>query len=349
MGAARANACRMTNEARPPHDVGARRLRASAAFGAVVLVMLLPVPLPSTAGMAAIERLLLAGPLLAVPLGLAAVVGARQATLHTAAVQPVFAAFALVSVVLGAGPAAIASAAVYAAWAAALAVEVAVSRLRAARRVAGSGLPALMRGLLSTPLDELLIDLGALYLPVGAGWLVLSRRGGPFLEFDEAIVALTAVHFHFAGFAAATVAGLVGRGLRGRRAHRVWAAPALVVGLGPPLVALGITFSPVVEVVSAVVLAAGVVGLAGVMLACSVPEAWRHSRVQAGALATSALSLFGTMALAVLYAKNEWAGTPNLAIPTMVLTHGVGNALGFATCGLWALGDERLNAASPLR
>jgi hypothetical protein len=45
------------------------------------------------------------------------------------------------------------------------------------------------------------------------------------------------------------------------------------------------------------------------------------------------------MGLAVVYAIGEFTGQTSINIPTMIRTHGMFNALGFATCGLvgWAI------------
>jgi hypothetical protein len=45
-----------------------------------------------------------------------------------------------------------------------------------------------------------------LYLPIGCAWLIASRLGLSPMGFQEPIVLLTAVHFHFAGFAAPLLA-----------------------------------------------------------------------------------------------------------------------------------------------
>jgi YndJ-like protein len=72
------------------------------------------------------------------------------------------------------------------------------------------------------------------YLVVGGVWLVISRWGGEPLGFQEPIVFLTAVHFHFAGFASAVLAGLTYERLRGAG----WTAflrcflPGVVLGPG---------------------------------------------------------------------------------------------------------------------
>ena len=179
--------------------------------------------------------------------------------------------------------------------------------------LAAAALPRLLgRGLCA----EALLDIGQLQLVVAAAWLTASR-GGLDTGFDATITALTAVHFHYAGFAAATIAGCVLRGVKAPLA-------GTVVALGPALVGLGIAFSPAVEVLSAVVLALGMLGLARAMVRL-------HP-----ALALPALPLLGTMALAMGYAGNEFVpgAIPSLNIPVMVQLHGVGNAVGFAALGL---------------
>ena len=58
-----------------------------------------------------------------------------------------------------------------------------------------------------------------LYLPIGAGWLVLYRLGVRPLGFADVIVLLTGVHFHYTGFVLPIVAGMVGRWLRAESAQ----------------------------------------------------------------------------------------------------------------------------------
>ena len=171
----------------------------------------------------------------------------------------------------------------------------------------------LQRGLCA----EALLDIGQLELPVAAGWLLASRAGWD-TGYDPAITALTAAHFHYAGFAAATVTGVVLRGVRAP-----WTGP--VIALGPPLVGLGIALSPAVEVLSATLLAAGMLGLA-----------WAMVRLDRR-LTVAALPLLFTMALALTWALQEFTGHHWLLLPRMAQLHGVLNALGFATLGLLLL------------
>ena len=98
-------------------------------------------------------------------------------------------------------------------------------------------------------LTEITLDMGLLFLPVGGGWLVLSRFGANPLDFPDIIILLTAVHFHFAGFAALIFTGLTGRVLVSTSAlvRTIYAGAAVGVISGTPLVAAGITFSPLLE------------------------------------------------------------------------------------------------------
>ena len=87
-----------------------------------------------------------------------------------------------------------------------------------------------------------------LYLPVGAAGLVTSRAGATPLGFEEPILLLFAVHYHFSGFAAPLLAGLLGRRLgqfQGSSCglspgwYRTFRLVAAGVVTGPLLLALG--------------------------------------------------------------------------------------------------------------
>lgn len=193
------------------------------------------------------------------------------------------------------------------------------------------------------------IDLGMIYLPVGAAWAVLARLGARPLGFSDVIVLATAVHFHYAGFVLPLLAGLAGRALPGRTARL--AASGVVVGV--PMVALGITLSAFAvrwpEWLAAWALAAACCLTAGLQagLAFRVfrgPSRWL--------LTISSLALLGGMALAAVYALGTFCGTPWLTIEDMVPLHGAVNAFGFALCGLigWnlALAEPPAAATAPM-
>ncbi|WP_226004904.1 YndJ family transporter [Natrinema salinisoli] len=190
------------------------------------------------------------------------------------------------------------------------------------------------------PLPELAIDAGLLYVPVAATFLCMHAAGVS-LRFAPIIVLLTGVHFHYAGFALPLVVGLTGRILTGEDgrfpatiAGRTTAAGTVVIVAGIVLIAIGITFSSLVEVVAVTAFTAGVVGFALRTLRDAVPEVPRPSGLL---LAVAALSLCWTMALAVAFAYSAVPGTPSLVtIPEMIRWHGSVNALGFALPALLA-------------
>ncbi|GGT72500.1 MULTISPECIES: YndJ family protein [Streptomyces] len=173
--------------------------------------------------------------------------------------------------------------------------------------------------------------LTALVTPSVAGLaLVTERAGHELLGFDLGILALTVPHFHFAGFAAALVAGLVCRTSEGPATRFA----ALSVPLGTLLVLLGYFVDDWAELAGALVLTAG-------MWAVALPT-WREIRtgtgdpVTRGLLAVSAVVLVATMLLALSWALGEATGLPHPSLTWMAATHGLGNALGFALCSLLA-------------
>jgi len=188
---------------------------------------------------------------------------------------------------------------------------------------------------------EIFVDAGMLFLPVGAGWLLASRFGTQPIGFGETIVLLTATHFHFAGFAAPILTGMAGRALVGARSvTSVFGVSGILVIAGTPLVAAGITFSPAVAMVGAVVISIGLVVLAVLVLG------WVLRRVNSFAtqtlLVVSSLSSVAAMVMACLYAYSIVAKSVIVDIPQMAMTHGVLNSFGFALCGLvaWSLARQ---------
>lgn len=183
-------------------------------------------------------------------------------------------------------------------------------------------------------LPQCSITAGMLYLPVGAAWLTASRLGIPVWQFAEPVVALTAAHFHYAGFTAPVMAGLVGARLPrtlSESGARVYLLTVLLVCVGPPLTALGITFSPALETVSALLVSGGLLLLSGLMLAVLAP---RVPVVPRCFLIVSALTPLVTMAMAALYALRGHIPIPPPLLSTMAAVHGLANAVGFGACGM---------------
>jgi hypothetical protein len=186
---------------------------------------------------------------------------------------------------------------------------------------------------------EIALAAGCLMLPVGGGWLVLSRRGAAPLGFEEPLILLTAVHFHYAAFATLVLTGLAGRAAGESRLFRRIAAGAVA---GPPLLAAGITLSPVLEIVAAATLVLALTALAGLTLVRIVP---RLGGVAGLLLTISSASILGGMALALAYAIGELTGIGLISLGRMARIHGPLNALGFVLGGLlgWALAPRNLH------
>ncbi len=188
-------------------------------------------------------------------------------------------------------------------------------------------------------------DVACVDLAVGGGWLVASRLGWRPMGIQEPIGLLTAVHFHFAGFATAMIAGATLRFAEVRFAGRDgwlrWLRRVVVLVLGMPfLVAAGFVISPGLKMGAAVVFSASVAGLAGFVWMCAGHVEGGTAR---GFLRTAAGAVFVGMALSGTYAVADFVKSELLPIPRMASTHGVLNAVGFCLLGLlgWMVESAR--------
>jgi YndJ-like protein len=177
-----------------------------------------------------------------------------------------------------------------------------------------------------------------LYLPVGCAWLVASRLGMTPMSFQEPIVLLTAVHFHFAGFAAPLLALAAGSAvkLESPAARRIFSAVAAGVLAGPGLLAAGFVIGPRMKLAMALVVAGSEAILALYFLAASRNL---RPRLAQTFIAISAVSVLFAMALAAVWAIGEFPLQPFVHLNEMARLHGTANAIGFTLCGLlgWTL------------
>jgi hypothetical protein len=199
--------------------------------------------------------------------------------------------------------------------------------------VASSGVSRLVaRGV--WPIEELSLDAGLIYLPVAGFWLVVYRLGIQPFGFSETIILLTVVHFHFAGFATPIIAGMTGRFLSS--SSRFDSPLRLVIVAlisSTPLVALGITFFPVIALVGAVILTIGTTMLGVITLGWVQPlMPTVFTRI---GLIVSSLANFAAMVMACLYAYSIACKILIFDIPTMARFHGLLNAFGFVACSLF--------------
>ena len=133
---------------------------------------------------------------------------------------------------------------------------------------AGVSIAAVLRLARQRPFtfDAAPLQAGPSFLAIGGAWILADRLGFYPLDFSPDIVRLTAVHFHYAGFALPLVAGL---SLRRRPGPAARVAAAGVIA-GVPAVAIGITASqlgatPLIETGAVALTAAASLVLAGVL------------------------------------------------------------------------------------
>jgi hypothetical protein len=200
---------------------------------------------------------------------------------------------------------------------------------------------------LREPRTTLAMAVGASFLFGGACWLVTSRAGAEPLGFSPAIVELTAVHFHYAGYIAPLVTMQLARRLEIVHSPRDRVARhcVAVILVATPVTAGGITFAPWLGAAGAVLFAAALSTASVLTLTTALSGIDGPARAW---LFVSSLSVLVPMGLAVAYALSRWLPTPGPSLRAMVWTHGLLNALGFAVCGVggW-LAVERDRAREP--
>jgi YndJ-like protein len=292
-----------------------------AGFGAVIWAGVAVLARIGIAPIGAIELIFLFALLVIVPLGLElARVIARDTPLTRFArrVQPAAAVLALVALLLPPGRPAGSLACVWM-------VVCLSTTLGAIVNLSSLARSRTHRSTRST-VHRVAIAVAQLDLGVGGAWFVASRFGLRPLGIQEPIGLLTAVHFHYAGFATAMIAATLLRfdEQRGERRWLKWLVAA-VVGM-PYVVAAGFVISPWLKMGAAAVFSAAVAALAVVLRSCAKRLQSRTARVL---FYVASASIFAGMVLSTAYALADFRGNDVLPIPQMARTHGVLNAVGF--------------------
>lgn len=178
-------------------------------------------------------------------------------------------------------------------------------------------------------LVQFVIAVARIDLAIGAAWLVASRLGMRPLGIQEPIGLLTAVHFHYAGFATATIAAAT---LQFAKTSRP-GLPRLVVMMivMPFILAAGFVISPLLKMAAAGLFSLSVAAFAVFLRSLAKRARDGMARVM---LQIASTTVFAGMVLAVAYAIADFAGSDALPIPQMARTHGILNAMGFCLPGL---------------
>jgi YndJ-like protein len=272
-----------------------------------------------------IDALLLFGPLVVVPLGLALLDrlpgggGSRFDLGLTLAAAALVAAFAM--------PAGLAAASLTLPW-----LVVTTFLAADAVRDAGWEWPGTV-GLLSV--------IAVSWLPLAAAHIVLSRSGLSYAGIARPLVELAGVHFTFAGFGATTLAVCLLPSLRGRR-RRVGEVTGWGLVAGSAIVAIGHVTADPVELVGTILVAVSVYGLA--LLGWGALPSGQVSRF---ILRLSAVAVFAPMLFALAYSWALSTDSAHLSYETIAAVHGSLNAFGFVGCGLlaWWIDRHRIGHA----
>src|ERR1041384_610113 len=293
----------------------------SATIGFTAWLLLLLTTTADSAPIELIHKIVFFAVLVIVPLGLSLVAPPNQNFIYKLSVpiQPIAALLTIASFFLDKG---IPAAALSSSW---LILTGLVALYGVTRLIARGG---------PYPLPELSIDAGLLYLPVAGAWLVVYRLGEQPFGYGELIILLTVVHFHFAGFATPIIAGMNGRVLASTDfPQRIYAFAVFGIIAAMPIVAAGITVSPLLGLIGTLLLSTALVILAVLTIGWVRPVI-SHPKRQI-TLILAALASCAAMGLASLYAYSLATHTLILTIPMMAMTHGILNAFGFVTCSLF--------------
>ncbi|MEE8601845.1 YndJ family transporter [Euzebya tangerina] len=199
------------------------------------------------------------------------------------------------------------------------------------RDLRGRPEPHAREGLLVTGAAAVAATSAPAYWTVGAAWLVLDRAAADPLAVGPAIVTLTAIHFHYAGFASIAILAATTR-LRAGARSRALALATIGVVLGSPLVAIGFAVYRPAQIAGAVVLT-----LSLWLWAVAAGPVRTSDRSRRALWALSRCSVFVGMPLATWWAIGSVTGVWAPTIPTMALTHGVVQGVGFVLCALLVL------------
>lgn len=184
----------------------------------------------------------------------------------------------------------------------------------------------LNRGFVNTA--EMMIDVGLVYIAIGGMWF-LTFIGGFETGFSPLTNWLTAIHFHYSAFMLCISVGLLGR----IRMTNLYKLCALIIATGPMTVAIGITFSYTIEILSVSLYVVAIYALTFYAFRLKFPPA------QAFFIRLSLITLCLTILGSFIYAFGNFTGTTIVTIPDMLAFHGLLNCLVFGSFTVlgWAL------------
>jgi len=180
-----------------------------------------------------------------------------------------------------------------------------------------------------TNLEEFAIDCGLVYLALGGAWYFAFEVGID-TGFSPLLTWLTGIHFHYSAFLLPIFLGLLGR----INKHSSYIIICSILLISPMIVAIGITFSRWIELLSVILYIIGLYGL--IYLIIKTPF---QNKLQRTFIMASFTSLCVTIIFSFLYALGNGFGLISISIDFMLLFHGLLNCIAFALLGVigWAL------------
>lgn len=168
-------------------------------------------------------------------------------------------------------------------------------------------------------LEEFAIDMGLFYLMIGGAWF-FAHIADIETGFSPIIRWLTGIHFHYASFLLPIFTGFLGR-IYKTQFYRITCNILLI---SPIIVALGISFSNWLELLSVIFYIFGIYSLIYLSFKAPIHEAKWLIRISFSALGITILFSFA-------YALGNVWGLFTISIDFMLKFHGILN------CGLFAL------------
>ncbi len=171
------------------------------------------------------------------------------------------------------------------------------------------------------PLEELSIDSGLIYLSLGGFWFFAYAADIQVLHFTKLTILLTAIHFHYSAFILPILAGFLGRKLTGNR--KWYTLMTLVIILSPLAVAIGITYSRLIEFLAVLIYVAALYAHGFFIFRTAFRK--RAAKIL---LSFSAAVLLATISFSLIYAYGRVQESVTLTISEMIFIHGTVNAFG---------------------
>ncbi|QGM29262.1 hypothetical protein GI482_02100 [Bacillus sp. N3536] len=178
-------------------------------------------------------------------------------------------------------------------------------------------------------LEEFAIDMGFMYLFIGGLWFFASIVELD-TEFSPILTWLTGIHFHYSSFLLPIFIGFLGRIYK----PIGYKLLTTIILISPMVVAIGITFSTLIEFVSVILYIIGIYGF----IILSLKTTYKNS-LQKRCVVTSFGALGITIIFSLLYTMGNAFGLFGVTIDFMLKFHGFLNCVVFATIGVvgWSI------------